>query len=747
MKFYWTATSLIASIVTLLIAAVCCLVSWRRADYGRTMGLLELFRFVLICLVVVTLNQPEVSEQVRPDEQPVLAVLYDTSDSMQTRDVAATVKGTAPAAQDEDDNSTVPRLTPASATVISRADAIKPLIDESAWRPLDTDLKVVLEPFSSTLPEAARGTDLNAALSVVSERHTGLRAVVLMSDGDWNTGSVPSAAATDLRMRGVPVYSVGTGSEDRLPDMELVSSGAPTFGLAGKTLRIPFRVSNWLARDQTVTVRLDGTGGAPVEKIVQVAGMGRVNDTLEWKTKKTGDYKLRLSIPVANIEAISDNNTVDLPINIRHEALRVLVVESFPRWEYRYLRNALERDPGVDVHCLLFHPELDDVGGGRGYLDSFPEDTDLFRYDVVFLGDVGVAPDQLSDINCVSLRQLVRSHAGGLVFLPGFRGYQQTLLATVLDDLYPVVPDETQPKGIGSLQPARFSLTESGRRSLLTRLEPEDERNEEVWRSLPGFQWYAATARARIGADVLVTHDSDSTRFGRVPLVATRTSGTGKVLFMGTDGAWRWRKGVEDLYHYRFWGQVVRWMAYQRNMSQGESMRLFYSPDRPEAKNEVALNANVMQSTGEPLRDGVVTVQVTSPSGQKDSIRLLAAGEDSWGLFTGTFTPKEGGQHQLITTCDETDTRLETTMSVQGQEREQIGQPARFDVLKEISEISRGRVTTVSEVPVLLQELAALPEPNLMTRRFRIWSHPAWGGLLILLLSGFWSCRKLAGLA
>ena len=176
-------------------------------------------------------------------------------------------------------------------------------------------------------------------------------------------------------------------------------------------------------------------------------------------------------------------------------------------------------------------------------------------------------------------------------------------------------------------------------------------------------------------------------------------------------------------------------------------MRLFYSPDRPEAKNEVALNANVMQSTGEPLRDGVVTVQVTSPSGQKDSIRLLAAGEDSWGLFTGTFTPKEGGQHQLITTCDETDTRLETTMSVQGQEREQIGQPARFDVLKEISEISRGRVTTVSEVPVLLQELAALPEPNLMTRRFRIWSHPAWGGLLILLLSGFWSCRKLAGLA
>jgi hypothetical protein len=280
----------------------------------------------------------------------------------------------------------------------------------------------------------------------------------------------------------------------------------------------------------------------------------------------------------------------------------------------------------------------------------------------------------------------------------------------------------------------------------LTRLEPDNERNEEIWRSLPGFQWYAATSRARIGTDVLVTHDSESTRFGRVPLIATRTSGTGKVLFMGTDGAWRWRKGVEDLYHYRFWGQVVRWMAYQRNMSQGEFMRLFYSPDRPDADNVLTLNANVMKTTGEPLRDGTVAVQIVAPSGQTDSVRLAPAGDDSWGLFTGSFTPQEGGQYQLITTCMETGSRLETSISVQGQERERVGQPARFDVLKEISEISRGSLTEVADIEALVTKLAALPEPELTTRRFRIWSHPLWGGLLVLLLGSFWSARKLAGM-
>ena len=103
--------------------------------------------------------------------------------------------------------------------------------------------------------------------------------------------------------------------------------------------------------------------------------------------------------------------------------------------------------------------------------------------------------------------------------------------------------------------------------------------------------------RAKAGTEVLCVHSDASNEFGRLPLLVTQTFGAGKVLFMGTDGAWRWRKGVEDKYHYRFWGQVVRWMAYQRNMAKGETMRLYYSPDQPQLGNTVTLNANVMERT------------------------------------------------------------------------------------------------------------------------------------------------------
>ena len=87
------------------------------------------------------------------------------------------------------------------------------------------------------------------------------------------------------------------------------------------------------------------------------------------------------------------------------ETLKVLVVDSFPRWEYRFLRNALERDPGVEVSCLLFHPQLG-KGQGRDYLQEFPaKPEELAKYDVIFLGDVGSGSTTTVRPQCSSARQ------------------------------------------------------------------------------------------------------------------------------------------------------------------------------------------------------------------------------------------------------------------------------------------------------------------------------------------------------
>ena len=723
--FFSSGPLTVLGFVLVAVAGVLCWLAWHRSGYRKLIGVLELLRFVLICLVVVTLNQPEWLQMQIPDQRSTLAVLWDQSNSMATRDVI-----------DEASISGKPK---------SRAETIEPLRSEAVWNPSDSDLNVVFEPFSSLLDPAEEATDLNAGLSHVLDNHSDLRGVVVISDGDWNIGKSPVEAAMRFRMKGIPVFAVGVGSKVPLPDLELVSIDAPTFGVTRKPLRIPFTIRSTLGQDRDVNVTLKVNGKPTVTEMVRVPAMGQAQQNMVWTSQTTGDYTLTLSIPQDTQEIIAENNEISAPISVRQEQLKVLVIESYPRWEYRYLRNALERDPGVEVTCLLFHPELPKLGGGRGYIKHFPSVNELSRYDVVFLGDVGVNPKQLTVEQAQQLRQLVSAQAAGFVFIPGRSGFQNSLIPSPLADLYPVVLDSTTPYGIGSGPPGHFALTQLGQRSLLTRLAGDKQDNLNVWRALPGFHWYAGIKRAKVGTEVLAVHDQVATTSGRVPLIVTKTYGTGKVLFMGTDGAWRWREGVEDKHHYRFWGQVARWMAYRRQMAKGETMRLFHSPDRPRVDDAVTLNANVTDSLGGPLAEGSVIVQAISPSGVTQTIRLQPSEKDTWGLFAGSFTPQESGNYRLVASSAETGASIQTDLSVQGLNRERQGRLARFDVLDEIARITEGRLVPVSDVQSLLDSLTTLPEPEPIVHRIRIWSHPLWAGFLILLLGLFWIGRKMAG--
>ena len=724
LTFQWTGWSLGISIVVILVTAAYCFAAWRRSGYQRSFGLLELLRLLLVIFAAVLFNQPEYVEEFQPNEKPVVAVLWDASRSMDTRDVKTGLQS--------------------GQTLTTRREAIAPLTESAAWHELSERIEVILQPFSSA---DSPGSNLYQPLADMLEKQYNLLGVVFASDGDWNEGPPPVEAATRMRLKDIPIFAIPVGSSNQLPDVDPLRLDAPTFRVSGKSVRVPFSINSSLPRDHVATVTLRTSKGEELSKEINVKAMGRTNEWILWKPEEIGDYQLTVAVPTHQDESLTDNNELSAPISIREEKLRVLVVESFPRWEYRYLRNALSRDPGVEVSCLLFHPGLSKVGGGnRDYIKQFPQGLDeLSEYDVVFLGDVGVEEGQLTVEECRLLKGLVEHQASGLVFMPGFYGRQFSLLDTELDALYPVVLDETQPGGWGSRTPSHFELTELGRRSLLTKLADTREDNIDVWSGLPGFQWHAPVLRARAGTEVLSVHESETNKYGRVPLLVTRTYGAGKVLFMGTDGAWRWRKGVEDKYHYRFWGQVVRWMAYQRNMAKGESMRMYFSPDQPQIDQTVMFNANVMERSGEPLTKGDVVARIKAPSGKMETVRFISSGAE-WGAFAGRFTTAEPGKHEVVLSCKQTGATLETSFFVQGVAIERAGKPARPEVLDELARVTRGKVIAPDNTDEIVNSLAALPDPPASIRRVQLWSHPIPAACLVALLGVFWVGRKVVGL-
>ncbi len=725
LTFVWTTGSLVLSLAIVAATIGLAIYSWRRSGYRASIGWLELLRVVAVVFVALLFNQPEWIEEQRPENRPTIQVLWDDSISMQTRDVSAGAAADAP--------------------LRTRREAVEGVATAATWDALRERFEVKIGAIGAK--DATAGSDLHSPLATTLENTPNLVGVVLASDGDWNSGPAPLQAASRYRMQGIPIFTVPLGRPSRLPDIELLSLDAPTFGVSGKTVRVPFTVDSALPREHVTTVTLKASDGSETTKEIRVAPMSRTREWILWKPTTTGDFTLTLAVPKHPDETLADNNALTAPIAIRQEKLQVLVVESYPRWEYRYLRNALSRDPGVEVSCLLFHPGLAKVGGGnKDYIARFPEGLDeLSRYDVVFLGDVGVDGGQLTAEQCRLLKGLVEFQASGLVFMPGWQGRQLSLVDTVLAELYPVVLDPSQPEGWGSRTPGQFELTETGRRSLLTKLADTQDDNLEVWEDLPGFQWYAPVVRAKAGTEVLSVHKEIANEFGRLPLLVTRTYGAGKVLFMGTDGAWRWRKGVEDKYHYRFWGQVVRWMAYQRNMAKGETMRLYYSPDQPQVRQTVALSANVMDRGGEPLAQGEVTAKISAPSGKTEVVRLNSTG-DEWGVFTGAFTASEPGKHDVLLACRQTGATLNASFFVQGGDLERVGRPARPEVLAEIARVTRGKMVAADKTEEIVNSLANLSQQPPVTRRLQLWSHPLVGGLLVLMLGVFWVGRKAVGL-
>jgi hypothetical protein len=716
-------TILVIGATALLIVLLVAAWAWAKSGGDRSVGILELVRVIIAVMAVITLFQPEWTETYEPTERPVLAVLTDESLSMETRDVL-------------DPNQ--PYAEP-----ISRANWLGDQLPRIAWDRLHESVRVVEETFASSDSGALdprQGTDIDRALAEARERHPNLRAVVLLSDGDWNEGDSPANAATRLRINHVPVFTVALGSSAPLPDIEVASLEPPTFSVVGKSLQVPFSLRSTLAADYQVEVMLRVESGAELTRQVVVPAMGTVREVFFWTPDQVGDVRLSLHVPLHPEEVLKDNNDADVSVSIKGESLKVLVVESHPRWEYRYLRNALERDPGVEVSCILFHPGLAKVGGGSSYLREFPQSTDeLAKFDVIFLGDVGVEQGELTAEDCRRLKGMVEQQASGLILMPGMKGHQFSLQQSELKDLYPVVLDPNARRGFGSRVASSVVLTELGQASLLTKLADSPQENAAVWRSLPGFQWRSPAVRVRAGSDVLAIHQQS-----RAPLLVTKTYGTGKILFMGTDGAWRWRQGVEDKYHYRFWGQVARWMAYQRHMAEGEMLRVFYLPDRPTAGNVVTLHATVLDPTGAPASHSTVTAEWVDPRGRSQRLRFQPVGDD-WGLYTARVTPHQIGTHRLALRCQETAALLETELDVQGKQKETVGKPARPDVLQEIANVTRGEDIPYHEMSRLCDLVMQLPPPEPAVRRKQIWASPYWAGTLLGLMGLFWIGRKTIG--
>ena len=684
---------------------------------------LELLRLGIVSCIIITLFKPEWIEKVNEDQKPVIAVLSDKSNSMITSDI-----------QNEE-------------SLSSRKDWLGAALESDIWSTLDSDNELLFIDFSPK-PEPGsleiEGTDLSDPLESVLKANSQLRSVLVLSDGDWNVGMSPDLVAKKYRSRGVPIFTTVVGRDSPLPDVSIEDVKVPGFGLLGEQVAIGFRIKSTLPNDVEIEVELQSEEDENQTQTLTLPAFGEIQDSFLFYPETEGKRKMSLKIPVQKNEISDSNNIENFNFTVRKETLKVLVVDSLPRWEYRYLRNALERDPGVEMSCILFHPGMG-LGGGKNYLSQFPNTREaLSPFDVVFLGDVGIGDGELTEEQADLIKGLVEQQSSGLVLVPGRRGRILSFLNSPLEDLIPVQLDDTKQNGYPLQNENPINLTTRGGGHLLTRFEMDKDKNSKLWEGLPGFFWSAPVLKSRPGTEVLGVHGSLRNQWGRLPMLVTKTAGSGHVLFMGTDSAWRWRRGVEDKYHYRLWSQVVRWMAHRRNLAEKEGIRLSFSPENPEAGDKVYLQASILNRAGFPLEAVKINARLEFPDGSVELIEMKKV-EGGWGVFEGWFQSALSGPHSISINIPNQGRELKTELQVRSPSLEKVGQPAKRSVLAGLSQISGGQVGGFNELENIITAMKSVPEPEEELRKTRLWAHPYWGGFILLLLSVYWIGRKLTG--
>ena len=123
-------------------------------------------------------------------------------------------------------------------------------------------------------------------------------------------------------------------------------------------------------------------------------------------------------IPPVEGESKDDNNAGTLRVNVVTQKPRILFVDTRPRWEFRYLRNLLERDERWDLNTIQANWTCWYAHLGQGnQLGQFPNTRDLlFQYQLVILrvGKGLFAPTELQ-----WMRDFVQLNGGGMIFIDG----------------------------------------------------------------------------------------------------------------------------------------------------------------------------------------------------------------------------------------------------------------------------------------------------------------------------------------
>ncbi len=539
--------------------------------------------------------------------------------------------------------------------VVARHDFTSQLLDT---QPKSTDSRTAAQ---ASVDRSTTGIGTSIEQALAAYRGQPIAGILLITDGQSNTGDPIHKAAEAAAAEGVPVVAARrrhAGRPAQRRGSSKIDVSPVVFVRDPNQVRVLIESRGMANQPATVVLEKQPEGGSWEEigrKQIVLEESGNVQ-TVAFDLKEDHPAKLvlRATIQDAGPELTTADNMQLAEVRVIRQKIKVLFVSghSFP--EFEFIRNMLLRDNALSAAVWLQNADKDYTQPGTPPIRRMPiTQEELNDFDCVILYD----PDPLlwPEPFPQMLNEFVAKAGGGLIYVAGER-FTKDFFDRPDDPMsawLPLLPVVSEPGLFRTDVTARLSaktawnleITPEGRADCIFQYTEQPEENDRILSALPGMYWHYPVTRAKAGATVLARHADPRMRneYGNHVLLATQLVGPGRTFFVGFDSTYRWRYLDEQTFD-GFWARMIDRAG--RTKQLGGRYPYSLATDRASYRpgSQVTLTARFENPADKDAGLEVMHGEVESPDAPPLAITLAPRKGDAT-VFEATFPVAKAGPH------------------------------------------------------------------------------------------------------
>lgn len=681
--------------------------------------LLAVIRAAALFMIIAILFTPFLSFSITDEIKPDIALLIDTSSSM---DIADNGK--------------------------SRRETVVEMLKSPFFQDLQGQFNVHTWSFRrnstefglgsiDTLKFDGEGTDISGAMkaAIDNAKDYDLRYMILISDGIYNVGENPVNISENS---GIPVFSIGIGDPSPKKDALISNIQYNEITYTGNTVPVTISVKSAGYEGATAVVSLMEDGKVLGSAVLRLPtdNMER-SVTLNYEALSAGNHKLRVNLSAQNREILTDNNEREFFLKALENKVNILVLSGRPNQDYNFIKQSLEKIKDFSLTGLIqksigyYSADVQDIVNrletfNLFLLIDFPGTENIDEVTRKVLDEIRINNKPVMFIRGKRLSRSVLNAFGNIFALDGFseRGAEEEIYL--------------------SLKPSALDHP-------VFRLFEDPGENAANWNKLPPVFTGPAIPVPTNSEDIFGVVDKNrtqSTTYGEnTPIIMVNKDNERKSIFINAYNLWRWGfmslrdQDITGMYD-RFLEYAVKWLV---NKEDSKLVRVSTGKEFYQNGEEVTINAQVYSENFNYVNDAEVQA-VIRKEGVNVSRTLRSIGE---GLYKTTLEILEPGEYNVGVEARLGDRLLGSDdygFTIGKFSVELLKTSMDSLTLGQISAASNGRYFYPDEIDGLSEFLNN--DPRIITEKYEFDFRNKWWLLilLIVLLCFEWFIRKRLGM-